>query len=410
VFLIYLFLILFVLFPLFSFPSHDHYVKIIMLFKLSTAAVASIVTASLVSSAPAGKYLESTTWSSSVAFPTEVSADGSHFKYPLSNGFPSQNEAAINDTEVAAGGTLSNAPPPTSLQPDSIINLRLIAFNELSEVAFFTELLQNITSNQPGFEIPEAYDRDYVIDSLIAIQAQEELHTLNANNALSKFDGNGIGPIQACEYDFPVNNLLEAITVANQFTDLVLGTLQDVIVHFANNKDVGPIAGVASVIGQEGEQDGFFRLLLGERPSAQPFLTESARDFAFSALNQNFVKKCPQDVTKFGLNIFQPLVIVDKPQPGDGSLTFDFTLSSNSSRDNLQLVYLSGQNLPIIEEIEYSTQSYSNGSVQFKADFPQATDILDGLTIAVVTTKGNFTTLDQVVQNTKFGPALIEVN
>jgi hypothetical protein len=53
--------------------------------------------------------------------------------------------------------------------------------------------------------------------------------------------------------------------------------------------DIGLIRGVASVIGQEGEQNGFFRFKADKIPSAVPFLTTSTREFAFSTLNQNFV-------------------------------------------------------------------------------------------------------------------------
>ena len=55
------------------------------------------------------------------------------------------------------------------------------------------------------------------------------------------------------------------------------------------NGDAGNIRGFTASLGQEGEQNGFYRDLLGKLPSALPFLTASLRDFAFSALNQNFV-------------------------------------------------------------------------------------------------------------------------
>lgn len=49
--------------------------------------------------------------------------------------------------------------------------LQLIAFNELFEIAFFSELLSNVTNNVPGFEIPNADDRDFALRSLTAILA-----------------------------------------------------------------------------------------------------------------------------------------------------------------------------------------------------------------------------------------------
>ena len=78
--------------------------------------------------------------------------------------------------------------------------------------------------------------------------------------------------------------------MAKTFTDVVLGTLQDVSVIFAQNGDTALPGLVASVIGQEGEQNGFYRILQNQNliPAALPFLTASTRDFAFSAL-QSFV-------------------------------------------------------------------------------------------------------------------------
>lgn len=40
---------------------------------------------------------------------------------------------------------------------------------------------------------------------------------------------------------------------------------------------------------REGEQNGFYRNLLGAIPSIVPFLTTSTREFAFSALNRGFI-------------------------------------------------------------------------------------------------------------------------
>ena len=74
-------------------------------------------------------------------------------------------------------------------------------------------------------------------------------------------------------YKFPTTDVLSAIALAETFTTLVLGTLQDASQLLAKNGDDGPVRAVASVIGQEGEQNGFYRTLLGLKPSQKPFLT-----------------------------------------------------------------------------------------------------------------------------------------
>jgi hypothetical protein len=67
-----------------------------------------------------------------------------------------------------AGGTLPNGALPSSLKAGGIQALQLIAANELFEVAYFTDLLQNVTDNVPGYQVE---DYDYVVATLTAIRA-----------------------------------------------------------------------------------------------------------------------------------------------------------------------------------------------------------------------------------------------
>ena len=335
------------------------------------------------------------------------------FIFPLGNGFPiiANPSAQLTAIEQQAQGTLPNGPPPPSIQPDSLTNLRLIAFNELSEVAFFTELLTNVTNNYQGYQFEDDSVRKFVLATLTAIQAQEELHALNANGALKHF---GADPIQPCEYQFPVLNFNDAIALAATFTDVVLGTLQDVAQDFGKNGDSAFIRGIAAVIGQEGEQEGYFRLLLDKIPNALPFLTTSTRDFAFSALNQDFVVpgSCPNSNT-IALKVFQPLAVVTSPvQANSQNLQFSYTKAPggwSGDASSLSVVYINQQNLPVVEPLQ--GVSVSGNTVTFNAYFPYAENEMNGLTIAAVTTsKGPFATADDVAAATVFGPGLIEIN
>ena len=103
----------------------------------------------------------------------------------------------------------------------------------------------------PGFEIGTPAVRDFVLKTLVAVQAQEELHALGANGILASA---GATPIQPCEYVFPSTDFDTAINFARTFTDVVLGTLQDVQNGLAVNGDDSLVALVGSIIGQEGEQ------------------------------------------------------------------------------------------------------------------------------------------------------------
>lgn len=151
----------------------------------------------------------------------------------------------MTQIEVQAHGTLPNGPPPASLQQDELLSLQLIAFNEIFEVFYFTNLLNNVTNNVAGYQFQDQGQRQQVIDALTAVVAQEELHALNANGALAHFN---VAPIQACKYKAPVSDFKSAITLAYTFTDVVLGTLGDIQTLAGKNGDSGLIRGIAAVI------------------------------------------------------------------------------------------------------------------------------------------------------------------
>lgn len=73
-------------------------------------------------------------------------ASAAPFSFPLSNGFPTvaNSSSQLTAIEQQAHGTLPNGPPPPSITADTLTSLELIAFNELFEVAYFTELLFNV--------------------------------------------------------------------------------------------------------------------------------------------------------------------------------------------------------------------------------------------------------------------------
>jgi hypothetical protein len=338
---------------------------------------------------------------------------------PLRNGFPDVANPSnqLTGIEVQAHGSLPNGPPPPSKPSDnSLTSLKLIAANEIFEVAFFSELITNITKNYDGYRIRDDSARKFILNALTAVQAQEELHALNANGALSHF---GLEPIKPCKYNFPVSNFDDAIALASTFTDLVLGTLQDVQSLFGSDGDSGLIRGVASVIGQEGEQNGYYRTILGKTPSALPFLTTSTREFAISALQLFVVPGSCPNLNTIPLQIFDPLTVLTrgpiKPEAQD--LKFTFTIPSGIHPDTygpnysgLSLTYINQQNTPINTQIR--DVEVRGNTVTFSANFPfnQAT-FGNGLTIAAVTSStGPFASADDVAKKTLFGPGLIEIN
>lgn len=225
-----------------------------------------------------------------------------------------------------------------------------------------------------------------------------------------------------CQYTFPTSNIRDALALAETFTALVLGTLQDASQLLAQNGDDGPVRAVASVIGQEGEQNGFFRILLSRKPSEKPFLTTSVAAYAWSAL-QGFVVpgSCPFPLSNIDIPIFTPLSVVSgdagaNVDARDQTLTFSADLTgvaaaakyAGGNGNGLFLTYLTGQQLPVSEPVQ--NVQWKGDQVTFEAFFPFTANVMDGLSIAALTTSSNFTGPDDLPAATLAAPGLIQVN
>ena len=92
------------------------------------------------------------------------------FSFPLPNGFPFPSEAALEDLYTTAGGNFTNMPLAPKFDGDALTSWKLQAFNEFMEVAFFTQLIANITNHVSGYEL-EQETEDYILQSLRTIQA-----------------------------------------------------------------------------------------------------------------------------------------------------------------------------------------------------------------------------------------------
>ncbi|KAH7327308.1 hypothetical protein BKA65DRAFT_461982 [Rhexocercosporidium sp. MPI-PUGE-AT-0058] len=355
-----------------------------------------------------------------------VIAFAAPFKFtdnPLGNNFPNPSQEQILGVQKQAHGSLPNGPPPSNVNPNTLTSLRLVAFNELFEVAFFTSLLNNITTNATGYTFSSPSTRDTALAALTAIRSQEELHLLNANGALSHFN---TPPIQPCQYTFPATTYKDAIALASTFTDLVLGTLQDVSSLLGANGDASLIRGITSVIGQEGEQNGFFRSTSDKIPSALPFLTTSTREFAFSALNRDFVVpgSCdPSNLATIDLPIFLPLrVLTQNITAQQQMLRFGLDFATGEGMqgkirkeqmgaqyEDLSMVYVNQQSVPVVQKIQNLV--LTAGGLTFEAMFPFEQGLFgNGLTLAVLAKSGgNLTTIEGVATSTVFGPGLIQI-
>ncbi|KAE9362549.1 late sexual development protein [Stipitochalara longipes BDJ] len=326
------------------------------------------------------------------------------FTYPLANGFPNLNTTALEQVYKLAGGTLPNGALPSTLTPNGVQALQLIAANELFEVAYFTELLQNITSKVHGYH--EGHHQ-YIIDTLTSVIAQEQVHVLSANGVLANANQTTIQP---CQYDFPVSDFHSAIALAQTFTDVVLGVLPVAQSLFAadGGDEAALVPIVGSIIGQEGEQNGYYRFLQKKVASAAPLLTGGAPQFAYTAISQFIVPGSCPNIKVIGLTAFPALTLESTPKAANS--TQMFSVSGAVSAANATLVYISGQNLPF--SVPISNVSVTGGKTTFAACFPYDNGFNRGLTIgALVAGAGKtFNSTAEVAAATLFGPALIELD
>jgi hypothetical protein len=217
-----------------------------------------------------------------------------------------------------------------------------------------------------------------------------------------------------CTYQFPTTKLADAINLAETLTAVVLGTLQDAAQSFAQNGDDGPVRAISSVIGQEGEQNGFYRFILNRKPSEKPFLTTNVAAFAFSALQQ-FVVSCPFDISQIPIPIFPALNVLTTAEPRDMYLSFSADLSGSNPQidqgtdfSKLFVTYLVGQQSPISEPIV--NPKFEGGVLTFDALFPFTENVMSGLSIAALTNSSDFANADALVANTLAAPGLIQIN
>ncbi|KAI8715746.1 hypothetical protein NCS52_01082900 [Fusarium sp. LHS14.1] len=340
------------------------------------------------------------------------------FSIPSGNGFPNPNAQQEQKISLQAGGKLPGGPLPTQLGPGSTIAFQLIAFNELFETAFFSSLLYNISNSVKGFEVPK--DNRYEAENVIkTVLAQEEQHAIGALATLKS--ANKFAP-SPCKYKFPTSNLKDAISLAETFTAVVLGVLQDANVIFSKEGLPEVVRLISAVIGQEGEQNSFYRLYLDQIPSESPFLTTVPAAFAWSAL-QGFVVpgSCPEDIKQIKLPIFPPLLVnggaIAKIKAKDQTLSFEATLKVTKAAEKviaykaktggLYITYQTGLQLP--KSVKAENVRWVGNTIKLQAKFPFNELVAGGFTHAALTTSNNFQSVDDIPAHTLAAPGLIQV-
>ncbi|KAL4819528.1 hypothetical protein BDW67DRAFT_181862 [Aspergillus spinulosporus] len=324
----------------------------------------------------------------------------------LPHGLPHPSPEQLQQIEQAAHGTLPGLPLPTNVSTTGITNLQLLAFQEHVEVAFFDQLVGNITRNVPGYEFVNYTEREFALRSLMTTLAQEEVHALTANNALQHF---GIPTIEPCRYWFPVSNIDEAIALATTFTSHSLATLQDITERFATHGDAALARIMTGIIGTKGAQQGWFRTFQDKYPSEVPTLTTSNVDFAFTWAN-NFALPgtCP-NLGDIKLRIFEPLEIMTDPEPRTHKIQVSWSHGPDESKENLLwIAYINQQNVPVVAPLQVVACDGYKSTADVVVPFDDF--LMNGLTVmAVVNRRGPFANAEAVARATVYGPALFIV-
>lgn len=211
---------------------------------------------------------------------------------------------------------------------------------------------------------------------------------------------------------FPVTNFMDAILLAQTFTEVVLGVLPGAQATFATDGGdaTGLIPIIGSIIAQEGQQDGYYRALQQKVASSAPLLTGGAPQFAYTAISQFIVNGSCPNINVIGLTAFPALTVETTPMAKNSTQLF--SVDGRISGSNSSVVYISGQNLPVTVPISGVNYDSTSGKTYFFAPFSYVAGFARGLTIGALV-KGvgmTYNTSSAVAAATLYGPALIEID
>ncbi|KOS19518.1 hypothetical protein ESCO_000008 [Escovopsis weberi] len=356
-----------------------------------------------------------------LALASLASADTSKSQLP-NNGFPNLEPSQLLEIEIKADGVLPTSPPPPRLSNSTLQTFQVIAINEQWEVAFFNTLLNNILNNEPGYESWDDEAQKAREKIVQVILKQEELHALNARGILQNFKAFVPDP---CRYNFPPGDIRSAFKFAQTFTALVVGALGDASQGAAANGDIQVPRALSSVIGEESEQQGYYRTVLGQVPTEKPFVTFGLGIYLFSWLNNvaTIPDSCSYDVYGLGIPIIPQLYADGSAtgldvEPKNQTIKFSADLSKAPAAKpyighggtGLYVTYLNGAQKPV--SLPIVNVHWHGEEIVFEAFFPFEEYIMFGHTFAALTIGNDFNVLtdaNKLIENTLAAPAFINV-
>ncbi|KAL7935549.1 late sexual development protein [Trichoderma chlorosporum] len=323
--------------------------------------------------------------------------------------------AQLCQLEVTAGGivNLTNN-VPSKLSPKGITQFQLIVVNQFFETSFFSSLLYNVTNDIAGYEYQK---KDELVAILQTTLAQEELYVINAIKYLKYNDAFIPSP---CRYEFGSTTLQHAINFAQVFTTITMGTLQETAVTMARDGNLSQVRTITAMITSNAEQVGYLRHMLEKKPSAQPFPTTSVAPFLLSALNTFTVPgSCPFPASSINITTFRPfnLVGIGMIKQKDQTLTFETDLNgvtgatkylNKTDGSGLYVTYVTAQLKPI--SMPAMHLKWNKTVVTMDAYFPYSEYLMNGLSLAALTTKDDFSSVGEMLQFTLAAPAVMQAD
>lgn len=275
-------------------------------------------------------------------------------------------------------------------------------YNSFSEPEkeFYIEILEAV--------VAASYRLNCILWHPADVLQQEELHAFGANAFLASA---GYPPIPACNYQFLATDQSQAVRLAGVFTEVVLGALQSVASQFASRPETQPLVQlIASIIGQEGEQAGAYRLLQGLIPSSSPFLTTSTGPLAFNAIASSFIVpgSCDNVLATIGIPLIDTLGFIEEPEPKDDVAKFRTSCTQATPGENF-IAYISGQDKPVVVPI--SDVHVDGDKATLCAPFPFEQGFSRGVTLAVlVNTDVGLESAADVTAAATAGPAAVQID
>jgi len=213
------------------------------------------------------------------------------------------------------------------------------------------------------------------------IAVHEKTHVEFLSSALSAA---GVSPVQACEYEFPLNGPKSFVALSETLESVGTSAYTGAA-SLISNKEY--LTAAASILTVEGRQAAWVNsAVLKQNPWGSSFETPLDINQAFT-LASGFIKSCPSTNTALPAKAFPALTVPTSARPGQ-QVTLTFSPADNASQP-LYAAFISGLGTQIVPINDKKQVTIPNG--------------LMGNVYVVVSTDG-----DTVADNTTAaGPALV---